>query len=215
MATVAGRPFLELLLRQLHRYGFSRVLLAVGYQKDAIRAHFGAEVYGLHLVYSEEASPLGTGGALRNTLDKIQSDTILVMNGDSYTDIDLARFVDEHREGHADVSVAIVPADGRLDCGYAFVDGTGKLTRFAEKTAGAGEPFLNAGIYLLSRSLVMEIPSGIQTSLESEVLPRWLEQGRSVRAFAGPDACVDIGTPERFEKAQKALANVEQHPGRP
>jgi NDP-sugar pyrophosphorylase family protein len=215
MATVAGRPFLELLLRQLHRQAFSRVLMAVGYQKDRIRSHFGSEMLGLRIIYSEESSPLGTGGALRNAAEKLETDIALVMNGDSYTDLDLGRFVAEHRATKADVSLAVVPADGRVDCGSVFADGSGKLTGFAEKKDDAGAPYINAGIYLLSKSLLLEIPSAVQVSLEREMLPRWLAARRSIHIFVVSSACVDIGTPERFSDAQRALANAERNPVKP
>ena len=211
MASVAGRPFLELLLCQLHRHAFSRVLMAVGYQKDRIRSHFGSEMLGLRIIYSEESSPLGTGGALRNAAELLETDIALVMNGDSYTDLDLGRFVVEHRATEADVSLAVVPADGRVDCGSVFADGSGKLTGFAEKKDDAGAPYINAGIYLLPKSLLLEIPSGVQISLEREMLPRWLDSGRSIRTFVAGGACVDIGTPERFREAQQALAHAEQN----
>ena len=211
LANVAGRPFLELLLHQLQRHGFSRVVMAVGYQREMIRAHFGTEAMGLRVVYSEEASPLGTGGAVRNALQLLDSDVVLVMNGDSYTDLDLGRFLTEHLARNADVSVAVVPADGRTDCGSVFADVSGKLTRFAEKAEGSGAPFLNAGIYLLPKSLLQHIPTGLQVSLERELLPGWLKQGRSIRVFVGHGACVDIGTPERFQAAQQALARAEEN----
>jgi NDP-sugar pyrophosphorylase family protein len=211
MATVAGRPFLELLLHQLHRHGFSRVLMAVGYQKDVIRSHFGPETLGLRLIYSEESSPLGTGGALRNAADLLETDIVLVMNGDSYTDVDLGRFVAEHRATKADVSLAVVPADGRVDCGFVFAKESGKLTGFAEKKEDAGARYINAGVYLLSKSLLLEIPRGLPVSLERELLPRWLEAGRSIRTFVTGGACVDIGTPERFREAQQVLAHAEQN----
>jgi NDP-sugar pyrophosphorylase family protein len=211
MASVAGRPFLELLLRQLHRHGFERAVMAVGYGREAIRSHFGVEACGLRLLYSEEMEPLGTGGALRNAVHLLESESALVMNGDSYTDLDLGQFVVEHRARNAEVSLAVVPADDRVDCGSVFADATGKLTGFAEKTAGSGAPFLNAGIYLLPKSLLLEIPAGLPVSLERELLPGWLKQGRSIRVFVGDSACVDIGTPERFQAAQQVLAHVEQN----
>ena len=102
MADVAGRPFLELLLRQLRRHGFERAILAVGYQKDMIYSHFGERAFGLDLAYSVESCPLGTGGALRNAADLIESENVLIMNGDSYTDADLGEFVVDHREAKAD-----------------------------------------------------------------------------------------------------------------
>jgi NDP-sugar pyrophosphorylase family protein len=211
MARIAGRPFLELLLHQIHRHEFSRVIMAVGDQKAVIRSHFGDEAFGLRLAYSEETAPLGTGGALRNAAELLESDIALVMNGDSYTDLDLRRFVAEHRAAKADVSVAVVPADGRVDCGSVFVDECGKLVGFAEKQDGAGAAYINAGIYVLSKSILFEIPVGSQISLERKLLPRWLEARRSMHAFFGEGGCVDIGTPERFLEAQQALANVERN----
>ena len=211
MARIAGRPFLELLLHQIHRHQFSRVIMAVGYQKAVIRSHFGDEAFGLRLVYSEETAPLGTGGALRTAAELLESDIALVMNGDSYTDLDLRRFVAEHRAAQADVSVAVVPADGRVDCGSVFTDKCGKLAGFAEKQDGACATYINAGIYVLSKSLLFEIPVGPQISMERELLPRWLEARRSMHAFFAEASCVDIGTPERFGEAQQALANVERN----
>ena len=210
LAAVAGRPFLELLLRQLRRHGYSRVVMAVGYQRERIRTHFGDEAMGMRLVYSEETIPLGTGGALRNAQELFESELVLVMNGDSYTDLDLNRFLEEHVARKAEVSVAVVPADGRVDCGSVFADAAGRLTGFAEKAEGSGAPYLNAGIYLLPTALLSEIPAGQQVSLERELLAGWLREGRAIRVYVGEGACVDIGTPERFEAAQRALAGAEQ-----
>ena len=93
MAPIAGRPFLELLLRQLKRQGFLRVILSVGYKQEVIREHFGDKAFGLELVYSIETSPLGTGGALREAVHRLRTETALIMNGDSYTDVDLSGLV--------------------------------------------------------------------------------------------------------------------------
>jgi NDP-sugar pyrophosphorylase family protein len=209
MATIAGRPFLELLLKQLQRSGFERAILAVGYQRDVIRAYFGERAHGLHLVYSDESSPLGTGGALRNAADLVQSDTVLIMNGDSYTDADLIQFVVDHDGSEADASMIVVPVDGRNDCGSVLLDQNDRLVRFEEKQGPSGAKYLNAGIYLVSRSLLFDIPAGLQISLERELLPRWLKEGKYVKGFVHSGMCVDIGTPERYQGAQDRLAKAE------
>jgi NDP-sugar pyrophosphorylase family protein len=209
MADVAGRPFLELLLGQLCRQGFERVILAVGYQKDAIHSHFGEQAFGLHLEYSAESSPLGTGGALRNAADLVRSESVLVMNGDSYTDADLGAFAAGHREARTDASVVVVAADGRGDCGSVLVDANGDLASFQEKQGPFHAPYVNAGIYLMSRQMLYEIPAGIEVSLERELLPLWLEQGKCIKGFVCPGRCIDIGTPERYRSAQDVLASAE------
>lgn len=209
MARVAGRPFLELLLRQLRRHKFQRVVLAVGYQRDVIRSHFGDCAFDLHVEYSDEPRPLGTGGALRNAVKLIKSDSCLIMNGDSYTDADLLTFVNEHSRTQADVSLVVVPTDGREDCGSVFADNDGCLVRFEEKTTRVGCSYLSAGIYIVARHLLCTIPSDVPISLEKELFPRWLAEGKEMRVSGSSTRCVDIGTPERYLIAQTLLADVE------
>jgi len=212
LACIGKRPFLDILLSQLRRHGFDRVVLAVGYQKDLIRSCFGDQAHGLRISYSIEPTPLGTGGALRNGLDLMTSDTALIMNGDSYTDADLRSFSMVHQRSNADVSIVVVPSDGRTDCGLVSMDSEGKLLSFKEKQSALGNQYVNAGIYLVSKQISSGIPTGIQVSLESEVFPRWLSEGKNLRAFHHAGHCIDIGTPERFQRAQVTLANVEADP---
>jgi NDP-sugar pyrophosphorylase family protein len=220
MASIAGRPFLELLLRQLRRHGFQRVILAVGHREDVIRSHFGESAFGLQLAYSAESLPLGTGGALRKAVDVVKSDSLLIMNGDSYTDADLPKFVAAYRESKADASVLLIPADERDDCGTVLVSEGGRLVRFEEKQDSFHAPYFNAGVYMMSRQLLYEIPPGLEISVERELLPRWLKQGKDITGFVCLGRCIDIGTPERYRDAQDILANVEldasalQHEGR-
>ncbi len=209
MANVAGRPFLELLLRQLQRHGFRRVILAVGYQQDVIHSHFGERAFDLSIEYSSESSPLGTGGALRNAADLVISDAALIMNGDSYTHVDLCSFVADYSDSKADASLVVVPVDGRADCGLLSIDQDRNVLRFREKQFSTSSQFVNAGIYMVTRRILREITPGVRSSLEEELFPQWLADGKSVKAFVFSGRCIDIGTPERFLTAQDVLADVE------
>ena len=208
MAGIGGRPFLELLLQQLRRHGFERVILAVGYRSDVIREYFGERAFGLEVSYSLESLPLGTGGAARHAARLATSGHTLIMNGDSYTGADLREFVAGYLRSGADASILLVPTDGRGDCGTVEIDAAGRVTKFLEKQVVAGVGYLNAGVYMVSRQLLYEIPEG-QVSLERESFPQWLGQGRDIRAFTWQGKCVDIGTPERYRGAQDVLGNVE------
>jgi NDP-sugar pyrophosphorylase family protein len=208
MAPVAGRPFLELLLLQLKRHGFSRVILSVGYQQQIIREYFGANAFGLELLYSPETSPLGTGGALRQATGLITTESVLVMNGDSYTDVDLCRLALVHHEHQADLTVVVV-AETRSDAGSIVLDHAGRITTFAEKRFVPSSPYQSAGIYMFRSQLARSIPAAVQNSLEDHMFPQWISQGRLVRALVHPGKCVDIGTPERYQVAQSVLAHVE------
>ena len=209
MASVAGRPFLELLLEQLKRQSFTRIILAVGYQSDLIRSHFGETFPDLALMYSTEANPLGTAGAIRNAAHLVTSESMLVMNGDSYTDVNLASLVDAHFSSKADASLVVVSADDRTDCGFVLLNPDNTVAAFNEKHASSGARFVNAGVYVLTANIVDDIPVGRSISLEQEVLPAWVTQGKTIAAFIHDGTCVDIGTPDRFRSAQSLLAGLE------
>jgi mannose-1-phosphate guanylyltransferase len=209
LASIGDRPFLDILLSQLRRHGLQRAILAVGYQRDLIRSRFGEEAFGLTVTYAIESTPLGTGGALRNAADLIGSDDALITNGDSYTDVDLTAFMNDYRDAKADMSVVLVPADGRVDCGLVSVDGNRNVLGFKEKQSASGMQYVNAGIYLMKNNLLNRIPASVNLSLETDLFPQWLAEGKHLRAFNHAGPCVDIGTPERYQSAQVTLANVE------
>jgi NDP-sugar pyrophosphorylase family protein len=209
LASIGGRPFLDILLSQLKRHGFEHVILAVGYQRDLIRSQFGDAAHGIRLSYSVETMPLGTGGALRNAVEFLETDSALIMNGDSYTDADLATFATQFIETTPDLSAAVVPADGRVDCGLVSADPKGRVLGFKEKQSASGKQYVNAGIYMVTKKLLREIAPNQKISLEEELFPRWLAQGKNIQAFHHEGKCIDIGTPERYLSAQEILANVE------
>jgi NDP-sugar pyrophosphorylase family protein len=208
MAQIGGRPFMELLLKQLRRQGFSRVILSVGYKQEVIQEHFGGQAFGLELVYSVETLPLGTGGALREAASYLRTDAALIMNGDSYTDVDLTRLVRVHTESDADVTVVVIP-ETRSDAGSVVFDPNGKVRTFCEKRLVPESSYLSAGIYMLKKELVGTIPATVKISLEEQLFPQWLASGKSVEALVFEGQCLDIGTPERYEKAQRLLERVE------
>jgi NDP-sugar pyrophosphorylase family protein len=214
MASIAGRPFIELLLLQLKRHGFSRVILSVGYQAQVIRDHLGDRAFGLELLYSLESSPLGTGGALGQAANLITTESALVMNGDSYTDVDLGRLVLTHRKDKADLTVVVVP-DSRSDAGSVLLDHQGRIIAFAEKRVVQSSCYRSAGVYMFRRELAGSIPAAVQSSLEDQLFPRWIEEDRQIRAFVHPGKCIDIGTPERYRSAQDILASVEREESAP
>ncbi len=209
MAVVAGRPFLEVLLRQLSRCHFERTILAVGYQREAIQSYFGESAFGMRLLYSIETSALGTAGALRNAAPLVTSKTVVAMNGDSYTDFDLGKLAGKDRDQLVDAALVLVSTDGRSDCGFVTVKADGEVALFDEKDSSCRAPYLNAGIYKFKTEMLYEIPTGREVSLEKEMLPRWLNEGKHIRGFIHEGQCLDIGTPERYQVAQTALAGVE------
>ena len=99
MVSIVGKPFLEHQINFLKENGVTEVILAVHYMADKIKSYFGNGMrWGITITYSEEEFPLGTAGAIKNA-EKYIGETFIVLNGDSYSHIDLKKLIDFHKEG--------------------------------------------------------------------------------------------------------------------
>jgi NDP-sugar pyrophosphorylase family protein len=202
MAPVAGRPFLEYLLLQLRRDGFRELVLLTGFGADAVRQYFGGGGdWGVSITYSAEPEPLGTGGAVRHALPVLEGRRYLVMNGDSFFDISLLDLIAAHQApddgARAVATLALVRSSETERFGTVEVDAADRVTGFREKVATRGDGLINAGIYILERTTIEEIPAGCAVSLEREVFPGLVNRGLHATELNG--AFIDIGTPETYE----------------
>ena len=107
---------------------------------------------------------------MRNAVDFIASGSVLIINGDSYTD--LHTLAEDYRTAKAHMSVLVVPPEGRLDCGFVSVDTSRKVLGFKENRTSAGNFHVNAGIYMAAKQLLHDVPPGPRLSLEEELCPR-------------------------------------------
>ena len=152
-------------------------------------AHSATTTAACELLYSQESSPLGTGGALRQAPPLFESDPVLVLNGDSFCDLDLEDFWQFHRVVDAAGSLALTEMDDTRRYGRALVQPDGTISGFAEKADTQGPGWISAGIYLFSQQLLRSIPEDRPVSLEREILPSWAGRGlygyRSKGAFPG------------------------------
>jgi NDP-sugar pyrophosphorylase family protein len=153
----------------------------------------------MRLLYSEEPFPLGTAGAVRRALPKLAESTILLLNGDSYCAVDIAAFREFHERMNAQASLALAQVPSASRYGGVLAEPSGRVKRFAEKTSARSE-WINAGIYLLERSLLEQIPVGQPLSLERDMFPSWVEGGL-VYGFRCSGRFLDIGTPEAYAEA--------------
>ena len=204
LANIGERPFLTYLFDQLLAAGARDVVLCTGYLGDQIRMIFGESYNTLRLNYSQESTPLGTAGALRLALPLLNSNPVLVMNGDSYCDANIREFWFWHERWHSNATLLLTKVFDTERFGQVKVDTDGKVTDFKEKGSGQGSGWINAGIYLLNRDLLEEIPVNQAVSLEREVFPSWI--GRGLYGFQSEARFMDIGTPEAYSSAQSFFA---------
>jgi NDP-sugar pyrophosphorylase family protein len=203
LAPVAGRPFLSHLFSWLRASGLQRVVLCVGFGADEVESTFGdgAEL-GLQLVYSRESELLGTGGALRLARPLLGGGPMLVLNGDSLLRANLSTLVEGHLRSAAAATLLLARVPDRAPFGAIEIDRRGRILAFEEK-GRAGPGPVNAGVYVINRDVLEQIPEGRPVSLEKEIFPRLVGSLRGV-TVDGP--LVDIGTPQSLVAAQAFLA---------
>ena len=122
----------------------------------------------------------------------------------------LNRCVRHHREVRANLSMLVVPADGRSDCGTVLVGPGGKILLFGEKATFNRRTAISMPAFMCCRDrTVDQLPERVQISLEHELFPRWLEDGIPLEAFIHQGQCLDIGTPDRYHGSQELLRDAE------
>jgi NDP-sugar pyrophosphorylase family protein len=175
---------------------------------DSIQRRFGAGTqWGVRIRYSIEGDRLlGTGGALKRA-ERFFSPRALVLNGDTYLPADYERLLQHHRKARetdgalATLSLARAPDAGRF--GTVLLDARGKfLVGFKEKEAAtlAADRWLNAGAYVIERQLLDTMLPDAVASLERDVLPSIVRDGKSVAALKCSESFYDIGTPADLAK---------------
>lgn len=202
LAPIAGRPFLDILVDQLLARGFRRLVLLLGNRADQVVAHVeqqrAAWPADLEIEFSIETSPLGTGGALK-LAGRFCQDRFLLMNGDTYFDLDVAALYRTHEQTRALLTIAAATVDDAGRYGRLDVSADGWVGRFCEKKTSSVPGLINAGVYLMAPAVLEGIPAGRAVSLECDVFPALLAERQRVAASAQHGAFFDIGTLASYE----------------
>ncbi|TDL10597.1 NDP-sugar synthase [Mycolicibacterium obuense] len=206
MLPTAGLPFLTHLLSRIADAGIEHVVLGTSYKAGVFEAEFGdGSKLGLQIEYVVEDEPLGTGGGIANVASKLRHDTAVVFNGDVLSGCDLRALLDSHAENQADVTLHLVRVGDPRAFGCVPTESDGTVTAFLEKTQDPPTDQINAGCYVFKRSIIEQIPTGRALSVEREVFPLLLAEGRKVCGYVDSTYWRDMGTPEDFVRGSADL----------
>ena len=213
LADVDGKPFLGKLIDFYAAAGSGRIVLALGYRSDDVEDFIRQFCGATRLIASVEPEPRGTAGALRHALALVQSGTVLVANGDSFADVDLAALIALHRSRRSKVTIALAYVDDVRRYGRVLFEGDGGVVCFEEKPDPASNGaelagYINAGIYLIEREVIATLPGDRVISLERDVFPPLI--GGGLYAFGARVPFIDIGTPESWSKANDFFAEMRR-----
>lgn len=207
MAEVAGRPFLWWLLTRLSQQKIDRVILSVGYKAEVIQDYFGTVFSGMEIAYSNESEPLGTGGAIRLALERAGQERVVVLNGDTYTEVNAPQLLAELESAGADLGIAVAHLNDVARYGAIVMDEkTNRIIGFDEKR-GSSAGYINAGIYCLRRDIFVKYPVPQKFSFERDFLTKLVALLQPI-AFRAVQAFIDIGVPEDYALAQTLIPTL-------
>jgi D-glycero-D-manno-heptose 1,7-bisphosphate phosphatase len=206
------RVFLDLLLDNLVRQGFDRILLLAGYLGDQIQARFdGRNIRDATVTVAIESEPQGTAGALRWSRDRLE-ECFLLLNGDTYFDMGY-RALEKALNDAPDALAAVALREVRNAERYGSVDlEDRRITRFREKVDSETPipGLINGGVYLMRRDVIDRLPDG-PSSLEADLFPslaaRGLLLGVPRRGYF-----IDIGLPDTLSQARAELPAIQRRP---
>lgn len=203
MALIEGKPFMEYVTQELVACGIRDIIFAVGYKGSMVEEHFkDGEGFGFRAFYAYEETLLGTAGAIKNAGALVTEERFYVLNADTFYQMDYTRLIAQMDGQSLDMALVLREVPDVSRYGQAVLDGEGILTGFNEKTEERRPGAINGGIYLMNRSLLEEIPEG-KVSLEQEMIPRWMEEGKRLGGFVNDGYFIDIGIPEAYFQFQE------------
>ena len=205
LAKIDDKTFLDILIDELLKHGFKNIILCVGHLKEQIKDHFNYEK-DYNILFSEEDTPLGTGGALKNAKSLIKSDTFMVMNGDSICNVDFKKFFDFHIDRKATLSMVLTRSPETLDYGNVALDESQRIISFEEKIDTNKESLINAGMYMMQKKIFTYVPEEDVFSMEYDLFPKLITD--KCYGYIIDNELIDIGTPERYEKAIDLIERI-------
>ncbi len=203
LAPVGGQPYLVFLIHWLKNFGVRRVIFGLGHLADAVSEFLDKNpIEGIEFAIVIEDKPLGTAGAIANVRPEIRSNPVLIMNGDSFIDVNFCDFVAFHELKKSEGSILCANIANLSRYGTVNIDSESRIVAFKEKTIETNSGFINAGIYLFNSNILNEIEN-CGPSLERDYFQK--QPSGRLTAMSVEGEFLDIGTPEDLLRAPTIL----------
>ena len=202
MASINTIPFLNYIFDYLKFYNIKHVILSTGYLSEKISGYYKEEFNGIKISYTKEETPLGTGGGIRLAMLKCITKNVLVLNGDSFFDVNLNTYYNQHIAFHSDCTLALRKVDNAARYGTIKLGDRNVIEKFKEKDTIEKEGLINGGVYILNRELFLsKTIENSPFSIEKDFYETKINE-LTIFGFEYDGYFIDIGIPEDYTKAQ-------------
>jgi mannose-1-phosphate guanylyltransferase len=183
--------------------GIKEIVLATSYLSEVFTPYFGdGSKWGMSIKYAVEKEPLGTGGAIANAAQLLETkESIVILNGDVLSAHDLSEQIRQHETNDADVTLHLTQVEDARAFGCVPTDAQGRVTAFLEKMDNPVTNQINAGCYVFNPRVISAIPLETVVSVERETFPKLVSDGAKVYGYLENAYWLDIGTPKALLKA--------------
>jgi D-glycero-alpha-D-manno-heptose 1-phosphate guanylyltransferase len=207
MAPINNEPFLNYVFDYLKHYQIEHVVLSTGYLSEKIVEYYKSEYKGIKVSYAKEETPLGTGGGIRLAMTKCSTKYILVLNGDSFFDVDITTHYQNHISKQADCTLALRKVDNAARYGTIVLGRENTIESFKEKDNIEQVGLINGGVYILNRELYLSKTAEANAfSIEKDFYETKIKE-LQIFGFEYAGYFIDIGIPEDYKKAQIDFKN--------
>lgn len=202
MAPINNEPFLNYVFDYLKHYQIEHVVLSTGYLSEKIVEYYKTVYKGIKVSYAKEETPLGTGGGIRLAMTKCTTKDVLVLNGDSFFDVDINTHYKNHscKIGHC--TLALRKVDDAARYGTIVLGSENVIETFKEKDNIEHAGLINGGVYILNREVYLnKTEENVSFSIEKDFYEKKIKE-LQIFGFEYDGYFIDIGIPEDYKKAQ-------------
>jgi mannose-1-phosphate guanylyltransferase len=200
MVPIMVKPILERNILKLKDCGVDEIILSTCYKPQKIEDYFGdGTKLGIKINYVCEDTPLGTGGAIKNT-EEFFDETFIIFNADIFCDIDITDMIKFHKEKGAAVTIAVTQVENPTAYGVIEYNENLYAESFTEKPklSEVKSNYINAGIYIFEPTVLKEIPALKVVSIERETFPLLLKKDYAIAVYKSDAYWMDIGTVKKY-----------------
>lgn len=200
---VGDKAIIDHNVDRLISYGIQHINVTVNYLKEQIEAHYQTPRNGVQVQTVREPQYLGTIGSIK-FVPQFYNDTVLLMNSDLFTNIDYEDFFLHFQHHEAEMSVAAVPYNVSIPYGVLDLDGR-NIKGLLEKPKF--NYYANAGIYLIKRSALDEIPENTFFNA-TDLIEKLIAEGKKVIRYPLNGTWIDIGNPQEYQRARDLVKHM-------
>lgn len=203
MAPVNGRPFLDYIFLYLKHYGIMHVVLSTGYLAHKVSDRYKNQFEGIRVSYAVEETPLGTGGGIRLAMEQCDTEHVVVLNGDSFFDVDLKAYYKQYEGCGPAAALALRKVQNAARYGTISLGADQGIISFKEKDSMEKPGLINGGVYILNTAIYLATTRADKAfSIEKDFFETRLTD-IMLCGFEHGGYFIDIGIPEDYSQAQE------------